>query len=146
MAVETIKTGPGRLHIGEAGTLKEIQTRIASIELECKTDQDDDVPVLSGDEVPGDVTEAWTLKGTMFSDFGLEGGFVEKCMTDRGKIEPFEFVPNAKYSKGVRGYVRLSPINIGGEVKKDSKPDFELKAMSPEVFDVAPDVAPDPVG
>lgn len=136
--VQTVKNGPGVLTFGTDEAEHQIAPRVAAVTLKTKTDSDDDVYVLSGDVVPGDVTETQTLEGTLFGDWGMADSFQEWCFENRGKVVPFVYQPLGPTKKGIAGDVQIAAVDIGGESMKTSKPDFEFKALGARTTPAAP--------
>ena len=136
MAVYQTQLGPGVLDIGEVGTLTNFATQVTAATLKPKTDEGDDIAVLSGDVVGGDITESWTLEGTLLQDFGHPDSpksLSEWTFTNRGKNFPFVFTPNNTGNKKITGTIRISATDIGGDVKKRNTSDFVFKVFNPEI-------------
>lgn len=117
--------GPGTLTIGETGSLKDLSIQITAASVEWDVSSEDSIPVLSGDEVAGDVTYKAQLKGKILQDFD-SAGIVAWSWTNKGLVLPTVFVPRKDGSLQVKGNVRISPFNIGGDVKKTNDSDIEM--------------------
>jgi len=137
MPVQTLTVGPGVLDIGETGSLTSLASQITTATLSPSVDTDDPIPVLSGEEVSGDRTEKWTLKGEFLQDFGQGDDSVsEFCFTNRGKTFPFTYTPNNDGGKKITGRVTVEATDIGGDVKKKARAEFEWQVLQPEIVAV----------
>lgn len=137
MAVQTVTVGPGTLDIGETGALTSLAPQVTSCKLVPSVDREDPIPVLSGETVSGDRTESWTLEGEFLQDFGLgDLRLTEWTFTNRGKTFPFEYRPNNAGDKVIRGRITVEATDIGGDVKKKARAEFEWEVLDPEIADV----------
>lgn len=134
MTVTAKPLGPGLLTIGETGDAKELSVRCTSAAVEWERDKEDDIPVLSGDEVAGEVKYSATLKGKILQDFDSDG-LLAWSWQNKGEIMPCIFVPRTDSSIQVTGNVRINPFNLGGDVKKQNDSDFELDFIGEPVLD-----------
>lgn len=125
MTVTAKPLGPGLLTLGDSGDTKEFSVRCTAAEIEWDTSKDDDIPVLSGDEIAGDVTYSATLKGKLLQDFDADG-LLAWTWQNKGTIVPLVFVPRKDATLKVTGNVRINPVNVGGDVKKQNESDIEF--------------------
>lgn len=136
MTVYQTELGPGVLDIGEVGTLTQFAAQVTKCALVPKHDEEDDIPVLSGEVVAGDLTTSWTLEGELLQDFGTtsEKSLSEWTLTNNGKTFPFTFTPNNDGTKKTTGTVQIRATQIGGGVKKRNRADFGFKVIGqPEI-------------
>lgn len=136
MPVYQTELGPGVLDLGAAGTLTSFASQVTKCALVPKHDEEDDVPVLSGEVVAGDLTTSWTLEGELLQDFGTNAAksLSEWTMTNNGKTFPFTFTPNKTGSKKVTGTVQARATQIGGDVKKRNRADFTFKVIGDPII------------
>ena len=140
MTVRQTKLGPGRLTIsgpGNPGLSHDLSSQVRKSALVPKVKQDDPIPVLSGESVPGDRSESWTLEGSLLDDFGTSGSTVEWCFTNRGQTLNFVFIPATANGKKVSGRVVVEATSIGGDVGKNNEVDFEFVVLDPVIGTVA---------
>lgn len=137
MAVKAHILGPGTLRLGETGTEVEFSAQATNIRLSPSANEEDGIPVLSGEEVDGDESIDWTLGGSLLQSFDREG-LIHWCYTNRLKTVQFEFIPSKEESDyGWRGLVKVLPLEVGGDVKKKNTTNFEFKCKGePVPFDV----------
>lgn len=129
MAVKAHKLGPGLLTFGETGSPQEFGSQITNARIEPSVDEEDNIPVLSGEEVDGEETESWILAGSFLQDYsGIESTLVW-CKTNSGTVLPFTFVPNAEEGLQIKGTVKVRAVQIGGDVKTKNTTDFEFKGI-----------------
>lgn len=139
MAVKTLTMGPGVLTIGELGTLKAFQSQVTNCRLTPAVDRGDALNVLSGESVPGDRDESWTLAGTLVQDFGDDAGVWQFCFDNRGTQLPFVFVPNNADGRQATGTLTVEAVELGGDAKAKPTSDFEFALVGdPDISDVAP--------
>ena len=134
MAVRQTKLGPGKLTItgaGAPGLTHDLSSQVRKCALVPSVKQDDPLPVLSGEEVPGDRTETFKLEGSILDDFGTAGSTVEWCFTNRGQLLNFEFIPANANSKKVTGKAVVEATSIGGDVGKTNELDFAFTVLDP---------------
>lgn len=134
MTVYQTELGPGVLDLGAAGTLTSFASQVTKCALVPKHDEEDDIPVLSGEVVAGDLTTSWTLEGELLQDFGTAKSLSEWTMTNNGKTFPFTFTPKKTGSKKVTGNVQVRATQIGGDVKKRNRADFTFKVIGDPVI------------
>ena len=128
MAVKSHKLGPGSLTFGETGTPVEWNTRTRSVVLEPEYDEEDPIPVLSGDELAGDGTESYSLTGTLLQDYDADSLLVY-CHTHAGQTVPFRFTPDNDKALTAVGEVKIRRVPIGGEAKERAESDFEFPGV-----------------
>lgn len=126
MAVNTLTMGPGKLTIGSDTMLMQFESQVTECVLKPSVDNEDPVPVLSGEEAPGDRSESWTLEGSLLQDLGATTSVVEWLFTHRGELHPFTFVPATAKGKQITGTVQVEAVDIGGEARKKPTSDFEF--------------------
>lgn len=127
MAVKSYKVGPGTLSLGAANSPIEISGQTTSAVVKWSEDAEDDVPVLSGEQLDGEVDYTATLSGTLLQDL-TEGGLIDYTWENKGTWVPFSYVPNAAAARSINGEVRLTPLDVGGEAKTRPTSDFEWAA------------------
>lgn len=133
MPVKTLMMGPGTLVIGEAGSTRAMESQVTNARVTPSVDTDDDTPVLSGDVLPGDRTESFSLAGTFVQDFGNADGLSEWTWTNRGDRLPFTFIPSTAAGRSLSGTVQVEATEIGGDVKTKPTVDFEWAAFDVEL-------------
>lgn len=126
MAVNVVEVGPGKLTIGATTNITQFESQITECVLKPKVDNDDTIPVLSGEEAPGDRTESWTLEGTMLQDLGATKSCVEWLFTHRGELHPFTFIPSSKAAKQITGQLQVEAVDLGGKARSKAESDFEF--------------------
>ncbi|GAA3342978.1 hypothetical protein GCM10017714_33640 [Curtobacterium pusillum] len=120
--------GPGSLKLGETASQREIAAQLTKFSLEPKSDFEDDVPVLSGETVPGDASTDWSIKGTANQDFDKES--IEMyCYQHRLQDVPFLFTPSNDHDVSWSGVCTVVPLTVGGDVKKKNTSDFEFRVI-----------------
>lgn len=124
MPIKSNKLGPGTLTIGEVGTPVDFSAQIASCTVKWTVEQEDSIPVLSGDELEGDETWKASLSGNMVLDLS-DDGIVEWTWGNKGALVPFTFVPDTVAAKAISGIVKVKPLDVGGDAKKTMRSDFE---------------------
>lgn len=125
MTVNVLTVGPGKLTIGAPDALTNWAGQVTSAKVVPNVKKGDPIDVLSGEQVPGERNETFTLEATILNDFGYEGSLVEWCWEHRGEQQPFDYQPNSSLGKKVKGVIVVEPIEIGGDVK--SKPRSDVK-------------------
>lgn len=124
MPVKAPAVGPGLLTIGAAAALTNFSSQIRGARLVPNVTKGDPIDVLSGEQAPGDRTEAHTLVVNLQSDFGYDQSLTEWLWEHRGTQHPFEYVPNNTLERKITGQLVVEPIEIGGDVK--TKPVVEV--------------------
>lgn len=120
--IKAQKLGPGSLKLGETGTDLDLSCQMTEVRITWDTDEGDSVSVLCGDTIPGDDTYTATLEGTVMQDFSA-GGVIDYSWSNKGAVVPVEFVPTTGNAE-VRGRVKITPIDMGGEVNKKNDSDL----------------------
>ena len=130
MAVNIMEMGPGLFTIGETASLKSLSSQVTALKLVPKVDQGDEIKVLSGESVPGDRSESFTLEGTMLQDLGAASGITEWLFMNRGKAMPFTFTPRTGTgSKSITGKLVVEATEIGGDVGTKAQADFAFAVV-----------------
>jgi hypothetical protein len=127
---EKIRTlGPGSLTIGETASAQKFDADLTKAALTPKADTDDSTTFLDGSEESGSLNVSWTLDGTIKEDYSTTG-LQAFCFTNSGKTMPFVFIPNSEAELGFEGKVLVTPVGIGGDVKKKNDQDFSFTATN----------------
>lgn len=139
MAAQVTKLGPGSLELEATPTTQDMSCQLSSAWVKWDKDKDDNVPVLCGEEIAGDVVYSGKLTGTIFIDLS-DGGLVEYTWANKGTQVPFRFVPNTAAGKEITGTVTIDPLDVGGdEMKKNMTADFEWDCVGePDMAAVTP--------
>lgn len=124
MPTKTVKVGPGTLTIGAVGTPLDFTAQVTAASVVWKKNKEDNTPVLSGEEVDGDVDYTATLKATVFQDLS-DDGLVDYTWSHKGEVVPFTFSPSTAAGKSITGNVTVDPLDVGGDVKKKATSDLE---------------------
>lgn len=138
MTINKTTTGPGKFIIGETADLTVFDSQVTSITLEPSVNKGDAKKVLSGETAPGDRTETWVIKGSMFSDFGSTDSLVEYCFTHRGQEQPFRFTPATASGKEITGRLTVEATAIGGDVGETPEPEFEFELVGDPILGTIP--------
>lgn len=125
MAAKSHKLGPGSLKFGLTGSEVEFAARCRSVAVEPEVDEEDPVPVLSGDETNEIGDESYVLSGSLFQDYDKDS-LIVYCHVNAGQIVPFAFTPDNDKALQVKGEVQIRRIRIGGDVKERNESDFEF--------------------
>lgn len=129
MPIKADALGPGRLTFGEAGSPSEWGAQLTKCDLTYKLDEEDPIPVLSGEELDGDDTLTSELSGTVFQSMDKAGLIYWSKLHSMEKV-PFEFVPSTAASEfSIKGVVKIVPLTIGGDVKKRNTSDFTFRCV-----------------
>lgn len=142
MAIKTVTVGPGKLTIGADADLTAFESQVTSCTLVPKVDNGDQIYVLSGEGVPGDRSEEWTLEGDVLQDFGHQDGRVEWLFAHRGQLHPFTYVPNSKLGRQITGTLQVEAVDIGGDVNSKPTSKFEFRLSGEPVIGAVPTPAP----
>ncbi len=134
MTVKASKLGPGLLTIGETGTPQEFGSQVTEVTLEPSFDEGDAIPVLSGEEVPGDTKETYTLKGKLLQDYSGMESLLVFCKENNGAVLPFVFVPDKTGGLSATGSIVMRPVPFGGTVKEQNTADFEWQGVGDWAF------------
>lgn len=130
MSILSHKLGPGSLTFGEVASEQEFASQLRSCSITPDTEEEDPIPVLSGEEIAGDETYTWTISGTILDGYTMAALSVW-AHTNKGKELPFEFIPNAEVEGAMKwaGKAKIRPIAHGGEVQSRNENDFEFKVV-----------------
>jgi hypothetical protein len=134
VTVNTITVGPGALTIGAAAALTNFSGQITQCTLKPKIEKEDPINVLSGEQVPGDRTESFTLDGTLLQDFGAASSTTEWLWEHRGQTHDFKYTPSTAGGRTITGRLEVEPIDIGGEVKKKPTSEFSFALSGAPIF------------
>lgn len=134
MALESYVVGPGTLKLGEVGDEIQIECQLTNAVVAWDVDAEDDVPLLCGETAPGDEIFTATLSGNMFQDLSTDG-IVEWSWTNKGTVQPVEFIPSTTEAKKITGSVKVRPIDVGGDAKTKARSDFEWPFVGEPVLD-----------
>lgn len=127
---EKIRTlGPGTLIIGEADDSQRFDADATKVTLTPKADSDDPLDFLDGTSEAGSQSVSWTMDGTIKENYS-KTGLQAWCFNNSGKTKPFKYIPNNAWDLGFSGDVLISPIAIGGDVKKKNDQDFSFTATN----------------
>lgn len=118
------KLGPGVCQIGAVGSALDFAPRATKAAITWKEKATDDTVVLSGDVMDGNTTYDATLELTVFQDDLTTGGLVDYSWAQRGQVVPFTFTPY-EGGRSVTGNVKVSPLDIGGDVDKKNTADMK---------------------
>jgi hypothetical protein len=130
---EKIRTlGPGSLTIGATDSAQKFDADLTKAALTPKSDPDDSTTFLDGSEESGSLSVAWTLDGTIKEDYSTTG-LQAFCFNNSGKTMPFVFIPNTEAELGFEGSVLVTPVGIGGDVKKKNDQDFSFTATNVKI-------------
>jgi hypothetical protein len=125
MTVSYFTVAPGLLSIGAAGTLQDFSAQCTSCKLTPSVDNGDPINVLSGEQVPGDRTESFTLDGTFLQDLGTDSK-TEWLFENAGQSMPFVFTPSTTAGRSINGTIVVEAIDIGGDVGGKPTSDFSF--------------------
>lgn len=123
MPVKSDKLGPGVLTFGETASAEEWAGQLTKCLVEPKTETEDPIPTLSGEELAGDTTDTAELSGTILQSYDRDS-LLLWAHTHHGETMPFKFVPNAGAELQVTGNVQVQRLSIGGDVKTRNTSDF----------------------
>lgn len=139
MTVKYITVGPGTLTIGSDDDLTDFSAQATSCKLTPAVDNGDPINVLSGEQVPGDRAESFTLDGTFLQDLQATGtGTTDWLFEHRGETQDFVFVPQSAAGRQVSGQLVVEAIDIGGDAKTKPTSDFSFIVLNPVLGDVDP--------
>lgn len=124
MPIKSYKMGPGTLTIGATGAPVDFTSQVTKCTVKWSVDEDDAVPVLSGEELAGEETHTATLAATLIQDL-TDGGLVDYTWENKGEQQAFTFVPSSALGRAISGVVKIRPIDVGGDVKKRPTSDIE---------------------
>ena len=133
MAVTAHKLGPGTLTLGDTESLRDFTSQVTNARWTPNIDQEDPIPVLSGDQVQDDPDITSVLAGTFLQDYGVEA-LVTWCWENRGVVLPFEFKPRTDAQLTISGECQVLPVEVGGDVKTRNTSDFEFPVVGEPTF------------
>lgn len=130
MTIKSQKLTDGLLTIGETASTQEWGGQVRAVKLDAEYDEEDNIPVLSGEEIDGDETKTEKLSGTVLDDYSAAGSIFVFSKTNEGKILPFVWEPNSEDGTlRIKGKVKMRQISLGGDVKARNENDFEFKVI-----------------
>jgi len=130
MPIKSQKLTKGLLSMGEAGSPQEWGGQVRAVSLAAEYDEEDPIPVLSGEQLDGDETKTETLSGTVLDDFSAVGSIWVWCKQNEGDIVPFIWEPNSTDGTlRITGSIRVRQISLGGDVNTRTENDFEFKII-----------------
>lgn len=137
MAAQTTKfpkLGPGVLKFGETASAREFSARLSSVKYSPTIKDEDPVPLLDGSEFVPSGEISGELSGTLYQDFD-KNGIVAWTYAHADEIMPYTFIPNNAEQMTLKGKVKIKPVAIGGEVKKENTTDFTFATVGglPEI-------------
>lgn len=128
MSAAAHKLGPGSLKFGSTGTEQEFAAQCSNVRLEPSVDSEDNINVLSGEEIEGDETISWVVAGTLYQRYDADA-LQDWCFEHRLTTLPFTFIPADAAVNQWTGRARIVPITIGGDVKVRNTSDFEFRLI-----------------
>lgn len=128
MPARATALGPGSLKFGDTGSEQEFASQVTVVRLEPSYDAEDNIPVLSGEEIAGAETETWTLTGEFLQEFGI-GNLVQWCFDNSGEELPFTFRPRTDGQLSATGTALIRAVSVGGDVKAKNTAEFEFKVV-----------------
>lgn len=128
MVVKASKLGPGSLTVGVPASAREWGGQLTKCALTPDTSFEDNVPVLSGEELSGDATTTWNLTGTILQDYDLDS-LEDFAYQNRLKDLPFVFTPSNAGQREYSGTCTVVPLAVGGDVKTRNTSDFEFRVV-----------------
>lgn len=120
MPIKSFVMGPGTLTFGAAGVQAvSAQVTKCTVKWDESVDKGEDLNVLSGEVLTGDVVATYAAKLEFEVIQGGETtGLVMWSWTNRGTTQNFVFTPNTALGRTATGTVRPVPLDFGGDVKK----------------------------
>lgn len=137
MPIKSFKVGPGELIFGEPGDVNEFSAQVTAATVEPSVDTEDDVPVLSGEVLPGEDEETFVLTGSGLQDITATG-FTTWTWENAGTVVPFIYIPHSETARQISGEIKVRRTNIGGEVKARATADFEFPIVGVPVLGDVP--------
>ena len=132
----TTTVGPGSLVFGSPGD--EFAAQITKCSVEPSVEKEDDIPVLSGEVVPGERTYSYVLTGEWLQDITADG-ITTWSWENEGVQMPFVYIPNDALERSISGSVVIDSTTVGGDVKSKARAEFEFSCVGkPALGDVAP--------
>lgn len=139
MAVSAHKLGPGFLKFGATGSEQEFGTHVTRAELAPSWNEEDPVPVLSGDQYLDEGTFEGTISGEFLQEYTLDG-LVHWTWEHTGEVVPFTFTPRGDGELSFTGQCQVRAVTVGGDVKTANTAEFEWKVLE------LPEIVPVPAG
>jgi len=138
MTIKSFTTGPGSLVFGAPGDPLEMAAQITKCSVVPSADAEDDIPVLSGEVLPGERTYTFVLSGEFLQDLD-EAGITTWTYENAGQVVPFVYIPNSAKGRHISGSVVVDPTTVGGDVKAKATSEFEFGCVGqPTIGDVVP--------
>lgn len=138
MPIQSYTVGPGSLVFGDPGTPEEMAAQITKCSVVPSVEVGDDIPVLSGEVLPGERTYTYVLSGEFLQDL-TETGISAWTYTNAGVSLPFIYIPNDAHARSISGMVMIDPTTVGGDVKAKATAEFEFGIIgTPALGDVEP--------
>lgn len=110
-----VALGPGTLKIGPVGQETDYSCLVDGMTLSTDVTVGDSRFKLCGREVPGTVTPAGTLAGTLDQDIDIEDGLFQYSSENWGTVAGFRFEPSTSAGLEARGQILLVPLSFGGD-------------------------------
>lgn len=130
MTIKSQKLTKGLLTIGETGTASEWGGQVRAVSLTPEYDEEDSIPVLSGEELAGDETKTETLSGTVLDDYSATGSIFAFSKEHEGEEMPFIWEPNSEDGTlRITGTLKMRQLALGGDVNTRNENDFEFKII-----------------
>lgn len=133
MAVKYTKVGPGTLTIGEIGSEADFSCQVTECVLTADKDQEDNLTVLCGDTVAGDIVYTYSLTGELVQDLSSDG-VVKYSHTNAGVELPFTFEPNSVSGPTISGVLIMDPLDIGGAANTKATAEFEFSVVGKPIW------------
>lgn len=125
--------GPGSFKLGEIGTELDLSCQLTAFTISWEVDAEDAEPTLCGGTIGGARTYVATAAGSVFQDIEADG-VIDYTWKNKGEEVPFTFIPDEAGAAQVTGRLMIDPINLGGDVRKRNKSDFEWQCIGDPVF------------
>lgn len=134
MTVNSITVGPGTLTIGADTGLTVFSSQVRGCKLVPSVNIGEPIDVLSGEQIPGERTETYSLQGTLLQDLGATISTTEWLFEHRGEIQDFVFAPSTAAGKEITGQLTVEAVDIGGDVKSKPTSDFTFALVGDPVI------------
>jgi hypothetical protein len=127
--------GPGTLKIGPTATSIDVSCLINNARVEADKDQSDPRTHLCGTSVPGRITYAYKLTGSIDTDSETDAGIFAYSHAHAGEVVDFEFVPNTASGTSAAGTLIIDPLDFGAdEYGAPLDSDFEFSIIDQPTF------------
>lgn len=133
MPIKSYKVGPGTLTIGLVGDTVDFTAQITKATVKWSKQQEDNVPVLSGEELAGERTYSATLTATLIQDLTPDG-LVDFTWENKGAEVPWSYTPSTAAGRSITGVLVVDPIDVGGDVKSRPTSDIEWACVGEPVL------------